>query len=375
MKYTGSKTLETKRLLLHKTEERDLKEIWNILLLEEVSKYYLTTKINDDWEKEKVFQYKKLEKASNPDVFCWTIELKSDHSIIGQISINPTDIETIKDIGWFLDPMYQKKGYAKEAALEVLKYIFLEVGIEKIETSAAIINPNSWKLMEKLGFKRLSSTKKIKYTFCHKEVLGYQYILEKNDFLKEYFRKEKLYIEEDIDKDPYIKHISDDLVLNVTGESGSGKTTEVEKYKDDPNCIIIDTDNIFGDKNSIRNKYEEELHNFLLNKYNSIPDLCTEFDLMYSELLNYFCKYNKLLIIDSAQYRNMKDISKLKGDIIIIRTCINTCYERCIKRYEMKHANLSFEELTKYMNRKKNIYKLYHLLNDFIDRVDKYENE
>ena len=54
--------------------------------------------------------------------------------------------------------------------------------------------------------------------------------MEKKDFLKEYFRKQELYITEDIDKDPYIKHLSDDLVLNITGESGSGKTTATEKY-------------------------------------------------------------------------------------------------------------------------------------------------
>ena len=72
------------------------------------------------------------------------------------------------------------------------------------------------------------------------------YELDKNTFLKELFRKEKLYIQEDIDKDPYIKHISDDLVLNITGESGSGKTTFINQYKEDPNCIIIDTDQLFG---------------------------------------------------------------------------------------------------------------------------------
>lgn len=43
MKYFGSKTLETKRLILHKTEEKDLKELWNILCIDCVNKYYLTS--------------------------------------------------------------------------------------------------------------------------------------------------------------------------------------------------------------------------------------------------------------------------------------------------------------------------------------------
>ena len=204
MNLLGSRTLETNRLILRKTEEKDLKELWNLLLLEEVSKYYLTSKINEDWEEEKKWQYKKLEKASNKATI-WTIELKEEETIIGQISIQPLN-EKEKDIGWFLDPRYQKKGYAQEAATEVLKYMFLEVEMERIKTCASIHNPNSFHLMEKLGFKKCNTIKKVKYTFLEKEEDCMEYILEKKDFLKEYFRKEKLFITIDIDKDPYIEN-------------------------------------------------------------------------------------------------------------------------------------------------------------------------
>ena len=89
----GSKTLETKRLILHKTEEKDLKELWSILCIDEVNKYYLTAKLNYDWEKEVKWQYKKLENASNPDVFTWTIELKDTNEVIGQISVQARENE------------------------------------------------------------------------------------------------------------------------------------------------------------------------------------------------------------------------------------------------------------------------------------------
>ena len=127
MKYLGSRTIETNRLILRKTEEQDLKQLWEILLLEEVSKYYLTTKINQNWEDEKKWQYKKLERAGDNDVFCWTITIKETKEVIGQISVQELKEpqENIRDIGWFLHPDYQKKGYAKEAAREVLKYMFL----------------------------------------------------------------------------------------------------------------------------------------------------------------------------------------------------------------------------------------------------------
>ena len=48
MKYIGSKVLETGNLILRPTQEKDLKILWEILLDENVSRYYLTSKINSD---------------------------------------------------------------------------------------------------------------------------------------------------------------------------------------------------------------------------------------------------------------------------------------------------------------------------------------
>lgn len=371
MNLLGSKTLETKRLILHKTEEEDLKKLWKILCLDDVNKYYLTTKINFNWEEEKKWQYKKLAEASNNDIFRWTIELKENNEVIGQISIQENEDNkdlAIRDIGWFINPKYQRKGYCYEAALEVLKYMFLEVEIDSIETAIAKDNEPSWKLIEKLGFKK-SGSKKLKYTFISEEVEGIKYKLTKNDFLKEYFRKEKLYITEDIDKDPYIKNLSDDNILNLTGESGSGKSTAALKYKDAPNCIIIDTDQVFG--NQEKDKDNQELYDYLIKKYHELPDLCANFDELYQEIIDYYKDKDKMLIIDSAQFRNMKDVKKLRGDIIIIRTCINTCYQRCINRFKENKKDATFEEIAAYSTRKKKIYDWYHALNSFLDKVDK----
>ena len=186
MKLSWSKTLKTERLLLHKTEKKDLKRIWEILCIEDVSKYYLTTKINYYWEDEKKWQYKKLREASNEDIFRWTIELKDSNIVIWQIDITEnSDFKDIKirDIGRFIDPNYQRKWYAYEAAFEILKYMFLEVGIKSIRTSAAIDNPSSRKLMERLWFKNLSGTKFTKYTLLDNEIEVYKYELTCEDFM------------------------------------------------------------------------------------------------------------------------------------------------------------------------------------------------
>lgn len=184
MNLLGSKTLETERLLLRKTEEQDLKKLWEILLDRDISRYYLTCKINDNWEDEKKWQYKKLERAANPDMFCWTIVRKDNNEVIGQITVQDgtTIDKSIRDIGWFISKTNQRKGYAYEAASKVLNYMFKEVEINKIETSVAMINPASWGLMEKLGFKRLETTHKNKYYFVEEEVDSYEYELTKEEY-------------------------------------------------------------------------------------------------------------------------------------------------------------------------------------------------
>lgn len=195
MNFICTKTIETTHLLLRPTIESDLKVLWEILCIPEVNKYYLISKFNLDWEKEKEWQYKKLEHATDKDVFCWSVVLKKNNECIGQISIQEKGTDkSIRDIGWFINPKYQRKGYTYEAAKEIIKYMFEEVEINGIETSVAVPNRASRLLMEKLGFKRRGEERKeITYTFGG-TVLGYLYGFNKKEYLeykKEAYLKEK----------------------------------------------------------------------------------------------------------------------------------------------------------------------------------------
>ncbi len=191
MKYIGSKVLKSKNLILRPTKEEDLKVIWNILCDIDVAKYYLVGKINYDWDKEKEWQYKKLDKALNSDVFQWSIILKANNKCIGQISClnsyNESDdknADTIRDVGWVINSQYQGMGLGTEAAKLMLDYMFYEVGIEKIETCAAIENPASWKIMEKFGFRRLNKTKLLKYTVQTKKTECYCYEITREEYIR-----------------------------------------------------------------------------------------------------------------------------------------------------------------------------------------------
>ena len=49
-------------------------------------------------------------------------------------------------------------------------------------------------------------------------------------------------ISESEDKEPYVKRLTDDKVINLTGQSGSGKSTYAKNYLNGEEFVVIDTD-------------------------------------------------------------------------------------------------------------------------------------
>ena len=59
----------------------------------------------------------------------------------------------------------------------------------------------------------------------------------------------------------------------------------------------------------------------------------------FNDILFFLKDTGKTIVIDSAQFRNMKNLSKLKGEVVVVRTCIDTCYNRCINRFDENFPN------------------------------------
>lgn len=176
-----------------------------------------------------------------------------------------------------------------------------------------------------------------------------------------------------VDKEPYIKKLTDDNIINLTGQSGSGKsyyasTLDKDKY------IVIDTDDIFSESRfSETNGINKELGVMFRDKYKNLPNLGDDFDIIYQDILDYCKNIDKTIVIDCAQFHCIKDINLLKGKMMIMRTCIDTCYNRCIDRFKQSKENYTEEELNKYKEKKKSIYKWYKGTNEFIEKIDKIE--
>lgn len=191
MNFIGTKELVTDRLVLKKQTMEEQKRLWEILTMPEVNKHYLVIPKNRkekflNWNIQEEFYNKKVNPDNPGEFFQWSIFLKDTDICIGQISVQESDSDdkAIRDIGWFIDPIYHNKGYVTEAAISVLNYMFNEVDIKKIVSSVAVVNPASYRVMEKLGFvKNEEKTKFVDYTFCDEPVENYIYELTKEHFL------------------------------------------------------------------------------------------------------------------------------------------------------------------------------------------------
>lgn len=194
MNLIGSKIIETERLILKPQTMQEQKRLWEILMIPEVNKVYLTTpaKFRDklkDWSKQEPFYEEKINHANDNDVFEWSIFLKETNECIGKIDYHEYSKEdneindlSIRGVGWYIDPIHQGKGYGTEAAKHTLKYMFEEVEISKIITGAAIDNPASWKIMDRLGYKKLPQTKLVTYTYLDEPVEIYTYEITKEQY-------------------------------------------------------------------------------------------------------------------------------------------------------------------------------------------------
>jgi hypothetical protein len=204
-------------------------------------------------------------------------------------------------------------------------------------------------------------------SYAGEDNLAYESTQEVYTILKEI--KSPIDISMYIDKEPYIRELTNDKIINITGESGSGKTYYTSHYMNDDNYIVIDTDLIFGDKET-NNVYCLRLRDLFKGESNNI--LITDFDNCYLKIINFFKDSDKTLVIDSAQYRNIKDYSILKGKLVILRTSINKCYERTLNRWKNINNDYTEEEFNKYAERKKGMFKWYRGINRFIENIEKY---
>ena len=147
--------INTERLILRKIEESDSEVILFLRSDKTINKFIdrpenrKTKNISDA-----INHIKKLNtETENNKSISWGIMLKSDPKIIGTICLwNFSENNKIAEVGYDLNPIFQRKGIMSEALNKVINFGFNELGLDNIEANTHIQNENSKKLLEKNGF-------------------------------------------------------------------------------------------------------------------------------------------------------------------------------------------------------------------------------
>ena len=93
----------------------------------------------------------------NPTILIWVIRKREQ--VIGLFEVcfeaEYSDLETgVCRIGYFLDCREHNHGYATEALLAVIRWLFRDTDVERIEAGVTLHNVPSYRVLEKTGFIR-----------------------------------------------------------------------------------------------------------------------------------------------------------------------------------------------------------------------------
>ena len=149
--------IETERLLLRPFNEHDANDLYEYLN-EPLVNCFACMKINTPDEAKS-----EAAKRSKQTEYLFAIVLKDTGKVIGEIEAHPESSQPdeaenyVKDTFspcWMLNPAYQGKGYAFEAAHAFFDYLFHQKGARRIYAYTEDYNLPSQNLCKKLGMRQ-----------------------------------------------------------------------------------------------------------------------------------------------------------------------------------------------------------------------------
>jgi RimJ/RimL family protein N-acetyltransferase len=88
-----------------------------------------------------------------PAVYCWAIT-HGDERLIGTVTLFALDASRGCEIGYALASAFHGRGLASEALRLVISHAFETLALARIEADVDPRNEASWRLLERLGFRR-----------------------------------------------------------------------------------------------------------------------------------------------------------------------------------------------------------------------------
>ena len=148
----GTVKLETERLILRKARPEDAEPMFRNWAGDSRVTEFMTWQPYKDALSTMEYIGKMLKNYENDSCYDWFIELKQKNEPIGSISVVALrdDIECAV-IGYCLGYDFWHKGIMTEAFTEVIRFLFEEVGVNRIEATHNVKNSRSGEVMKKCG--------------------------------------------------------------------------------------------------------------------------------------------------------------------------------------------------------------------------------
>lgn len=155
MKFNPFPELKTERLILRKIKQSDHDMILFLRSDKTVNKFIDRPENRKTKNKTDAIKFiKEINEAlKNNKSISWGITLKNNPKIVGTICLwNFSNDRKIAEIGYDLNPEYQRKGIMNEALKSVINFGFNKLSLNKIEAFTHKDNKSSIRLLENNRF-------------------------------------------------------------------------------------------------------------------------------------------------------------------------------------------------------------------------------
>jgi ribosomal-protein-alanine N-acetyltransferase len=146
--------IATDRLKIRNLEPEDLADFHHYRSNPEVTRFQGFDVLDERKCRDFINSQKDKEFGKPGEWVQYGIEKLESGNLIGDCAIRLGTDPHIAHIGITLCPEEQRKGYAKEAMLAIMKFLFEEQHVRRIEETADAMNTASIALMESCGFRK-----------------------------------------------------------------------------------------------------------------------------------------------------------------------------------------------------------------------------
>ena len=150
--HKGTQTIETPRLILRRAIREDAEPMFRNWSSDPKVTKYLTWPAHSNIAVSEMVIGSWLQEYEKDSYYQWMIVLKELGEPIGSISVvRQNDLVEEAEIGYCIGSRWWHRGIVSEALTAVMRYLFEEVGMNRVAARHDPNNPNSGRVMRKCG--------------------------------------------------------------------------------------------------------------------------------------------------------------------------------------------------------------------------------